>query len=46
MLLNFYIKVSYIFTVISFIAESILRLINNTRGKFFRDAVFKMKSIW
>ena len=44
MLSNSYIKVSYTFTIIGFIAESTVKFINDTRCKFFWNAIFKTKS--
>ena len=42
---NSRIKVSYAFAIIGFIAESTLKLINDTRCKFFRNVIFKTKSL-
>ena len=45
MLPNSYIKVPSTFTIIEFIAESSLKVISNTKCNFFRNAIFKAKSI-
>ena len=41
MLSNSYIKMSYVFTIIGFIAESTLKFINDTRCKFLGNTIFK-----
>ena len=41
---NPYIKVSYAFTIIGFIAESTLKFINDTRCKFLVNTIFKMNA--
>ena len=42
---NSYIKVSYTFTIIVFVAGSTLNFINDTRCKFFWNKIFKIKGI-
>ena len=45
MLSNSYIKVSYTFTIIVFIAESTLKFINHTRCKFFWKRSLKREAL-
>ena len=42
---NSYIKASYAFTIIGFIAESTLKFIDDTRCKFLGNTIFKTKSL-
>ena len=43
MLSNSYIKMSYAFTIIGFIAESILIFTKDIRCKFFGNTIFETK---
>ena len=45
MFTNSHNQVSYLFTIIGLIAESILNLINDTKSKIFGNPVFEMKVV-
>ena len=42
---NSYIQVSNTFTIIGLIAESTLKILNNTKSKIFRNLIFEMKVV-
>ena len=45
MFTNSHNQMSYLFTIIGLIAESILNLINDTKSKTFGNPVFEMKFV-